>query len=132
VVPPATAVDADADGVAGVDALGLGGAEVPAAGVADADPFADGEADADADVDARPATGAFAVALDRGLVGVRVGAAVGAAADDCAAGGAAGAVPGGSAVPPFCQENATDPPAGTVSDPAATLEYFQPEVPSDQ
>jgi hypothetical protein len=64
-------------------------------------------------------------------VGVLVG--VGLALWDAAgAGGAAGEVPGGSAVPPSCHENATVAPAGTSREPTPREEYFQPDVPSDQ
>jgi hypothetical protein len=46
--------------------------------------------------------------------------------------GDAGATPGGSAAPPFCHDSATVPPAGTDREPAAVVEYFQPDEPSDQ
>jgi hypothetical protein len=132
VEPLATSVDVGAEGVAEAEALVVGEAEVLADGVADADTLADGVADADVDGDPGAAVDACPVELERGLVGVRVGAAVGAGAEDCGTGGAAGAVPGGSAVPPFCHENATVAPAGTFNESTATLEYFHPEVPSDQ
>jgi hypothetical protein len=130
VVPLATAVDSDADGVTDAEALGVADADGSADAVAEAEPVVDGVADPD-DRLADP-VGAR-VAVGRGFVGAVVGFGLDDGDDGCAAeGGVAGAVPGGSAVPPFCQENATVAPAGTDSEPAARLEYFQPEVPSDQ
>jgi hypothetical protein len=104
--------------------------DAPAVARADAAELAEGDAVVD---------GAALVAVTRGFVLVLVvvdvvalvlGAFVGAGAGGATAD--AGAVPGGSAVPPFCQENATVAPAGTFNEPAPREEYFQPEVPSDQ
>jgi hypothetical protein len=107
----------------------------------------DGDPDALVEADALPdPIGAVVEDVAPGVAGVAaagffvgcvvvcfVGCFVGAGAGARVAGGAgdAGAIPGGSP-PPFCHENATLPPAGTVSDPAEVLAYFQPDVPSDQ
>jgi len=110
------------------------------AGDADALVEADGLSDAlDAVVEdvtpgvtGAPAVGFFVGDVVDCFVGCLVGCLVGAGAGARVAGaGDAGAMPGGSP-PPFCQENATLPPAGTVSDPAEVLAYFQPDLPSDQ
>jgi hypothetical protein len=118
--------EADGDGVALADGSVVDDGDTEA--------LADGVAVADADPVATPgaATDARLVGLAAGFVGVRVGRGLDAVADGCAAAGVAGAVPGGSASPPFCQEKATVAPAGTLSEVTATLEYFQPDVPSDQ
>jgi hypothetical protein len=91
--------------------------------------------------DALPLVDAVGVALRGAVVAPPVGCFVGLDARGffvgvglgfgCEAVGAAGATPGGSP-PPFCQENATLPPAGIVSEPTDVLAYFQPPEPSDQ
>jgi hypothetical protein len=114
--------------------VGVAVAEPEGEAVGVGDPPVGGDADADvvAAVDVTAAEGFAAPAWVDGpgfaVVGVRVGRGV----DTGDGAGEAGRAPGGSAVPPSCQENATEPPAGTVSEPTPSVEYFQPEVPSDQ
>lgn len=122
-MPPATAVDADSDGVGDADAVGDDEVDTLADGDAEADPVGDDVADPDGVLAAE----VWAVAEGREVVGVRVGRGLGDGDD----GSGAGAVPGGSP-PPSCHENATVAPVGTVSEPTAELAYFQPDVPSDQ
>lgn len=115
-------------------ALGVGPADVAgAAGVADAlaEARADGVAVAEGDavtvaaalvVVARGRVLAFAVADAVGFfVGAFVGVGLGLDAE----------TPGARRAVLFCQENPTDPPAGTVSDRAPFVEYTHPE-PVDQ
>jgi hypothetical protein len=121
--------------VAAPVALALADGEEVGVGVgdADADPeavaVADGSAEAEAVAVAPVALPDAFVAF---FVGCFVACLVGAGLElGDADAGVAGAVPGGSP-PPFCQENATVAPAGTVNEPTPREEYFHPEVPSDQ
>jgi hypothetical protein len=129
----ATAADVVVAGVAGTladddDAAAVASGDAEAGPVVAADAVGEGVGAAGLVAAVAGFGAAFAVTL---VVAFAVGCLVG--VDVVAAGaGAAGAVPGGSASPPFCHEKATVAPAGTVSEPAATLAYFQPEVPSDQ
>ena len=98
---------------------------------ADVLPLADAEADGFADADgvgvalADALAEADALAPALGLEVEGFGFVVGFAGGDVPTGGAPGAVF------PLPNTNPTNPPAGTLSDPAPRFEYFQPETPSD-